>query len=331
MYTARLVFQDGKHCDVPVAAEQTLLEAAVAAGAPLRNDCWSGSCGSCLVRVPAGTETADEDATVLTAAERAAGLRTACTTRLRSDASFQLPYPYTPAPSEPARHRALVSRLEPLSAGVTRLTLRLDEAEDFRFRAGQYLRLRPPGARQTRAYSIANAPASGSEVELLIRHVPGGLVTGWLESTAQAGEQVALHGPLGAFGLDCSATRHVFIAGGTGLAPMLSMLRELGDGQGDALLCFGCSRPERLFYVEELLAMAAARPWLDLRIRCSGGATLPVRSGRLVESVTADDLSSGTAAYLCGPPGMVEAASARLVSCGLDPAAIRSERFVSSA
>src|SRR5690606_28007072 len=153
-------------------------------------------CGSCVARCVSGAvSVADDRPLPIDPEELADGFCPTCLTRLASDVRLVLPYPLGEAPPAPGRQRARVAGVERLARTVSRLWLELDEAAGFAFQPGQYLRLRVPGVRAPRAYSIASTRADLPRVELLIRHVPGGEVTRWLESTARTGDMVGLHGP----------------------------------------------------------------------------------------------------------------------------------------
>jgi len=326
MFRATLGFQDGGSFQLDVQPGQTIVEAALEAEAPLRSDCMTGKCGSCIGRCADGRvvrETADQS--VVSPEEEASGIYPTCLTRLESDARFEFDYPLSPRPSDPARHRGELVAIDRLAASVSRLTIRLEEPDAFRFQPGQYLRLRPPGLRVARAYSIASSPAGLPLVELLIRHVPGGQVTGWLEGAAAPGALLTLQGPLGGFALDDRAARAVFVAGGTGLAPALAMIRA-NARRMPMLLCFGCTRREELFLHEELRALEAATPGLEIRIALMEGAAGDVREGTAV-ALLAREPVEGASYHLCGPPGMVDAARAVLRAEGVSHHQIRAERF----
>ncbi|MDV3455371.1 2Fe-2S iron-sulfur cluster binding domain-containing protein [Sphingomonas sp. HF-S4] len=327
MFRATLQFQDGGSFELAVPDGQTLVEAAIEADAPLRSDCMSGTCGSCIARCAEGRVAREVmEMPIVSADEAAAGIYPTCLTRLESDARFELDYPLAPRPSDPGRHRGELLAIDRLAASVSRLTIRLESPEDFRFQPGQYLRLRPPGLRAARAYSIASAPGALPLVELLIRHVPGGQVSDWLESEAAVpGATMTLQGPLGGFALDDRATRAVFVAGGTGLAPSLAMIRA-NAGRMPMLLCFGCTRREELFLHEELRALEAGTPGLEVRIALMEGAAGDVREGTAV-ALLAGDPVAGASYHLCGPPGMVDAARVVLRAEGVAPERIRAERF----
>lgn len=327
MYRATLQFQDGGTYELEVGAEQTLVEAALEADAPLRSDCMSGSCGSCIARCAGGTVLRDAmEKPIVSAEEAAIGIYPTCLTRLRSNAHFELDYPLDPRPSDPGRRRGELVAVDRLAASVSRLIIRLENPESFHFQPGQYVRLRPPGLRVARAYSIASAPAALPLLELLIRHVPGGQVSGWLQSDGAAqGATMTLQGPLGGFAFDNRASRAVFVAGGTGLAPSLAMIRA-NDGLMPMLLCFGCTRREELFLHEELRALEASTPDLEVRISLMEGAAGDLREGTAV-ALLAGDPVEGASYHLCGPPAMVDAARAVLRAEGVAPERIRAERF----
>jgi benzoate/toluate 1,2-dioxygenase reductase subunit len=330
MHSAHFRFADGKALTLPVAPGQTVLEAAMEIDAPLRYDCASGSCGACVAQLCSGETECDADGpSPLSKAEAAAGLRATCMTRLRGDATFDLPYALEPLPSAPSRRSARVVSVDRVAANVHRLVLRLEGDDDFAFQSGQYVRMRPPGARQARAYSIASAPADTGRLEFLIRHVPDGMMSTWLATSAKVDDKVALQGPLGAFAHDPRAARHVFLAGGTGLAPAVSILRALGSAAGPSLLCFGCATPDDLFYEAELAAMIQDIPGLEVRLAVMGGEPGDrARLGTALSLLTADDVSPDAAYYLCGPPPMIEASQAWLAAQGVSPGAIRCERYI---
>lgn len=326
MYGVRIRFADGHDLAFEVAPEQTVLEAAMQIDAPLRYDCASGNCGACIAQVAEGeTIFAPDGPSPISLAEAQAGLRPTCQTRLASAAVFDLPYALYPQPSAASRHGTLVRVVERVSASVFRLSL--ERPEEFSFQAGQYVRLRPPGARSARAYSISSAPDDASQLEFLIREVPGGMVSTWLAQSAGAGDRVTIQGPLGAFAFDGRSRDHVFIVGGTGLAPALSMLRDMGEAR--ATLCFGVNSEADLFLEQELSALAANGH--EVRMAVNGGEPGPGRTlGTAVSLLRPGDVAPGRAYYLCGPPPMVEAARESLMAQGVAANLIRSERYLPS-
>jgi benzoate/toluate 1,2-dioxygenase reductase subunit len=172
-------------------------------------------------------------------------------------------------------------------------------------------------------------------LEFLVRLIPGGVMSEYLRTAPRAGDTLEVEGPRGAFVLRQHRGRHVFVAAGTGLAPIFSMLDALRRRPGPrtpTFLSFGCSTEEDLFYRDEL----EIRQWWtpELRLRLSGGRDVDAASGLFrgnpVEGIAAEDVAGAAAAYLCGPPAMIEAARHRLVEFGLNPERIYAERFTAS-
>jgi len=328
MHRAKLIFQDGAELTVPVGSGQTLLEGALSLDAPLRYDCCAGTCGSCVVQCLAGDARVDmANRLPVSAEELAAGFRPACLTRLASDATFELPYPSRFPPSEPSKHIAHIVGIKRAAHSVVLLTLKLDRPDAFQFHSGQYVRLAAPSAGEARAYSIASTPAALPLIEMMVRLVANGKTSQWLEHTAKIGDRVRIQAPMGSFCLDERAQRHVFIAGGTGLSPVLSMIRSLRGRAQPALLCFGCTRRGELFYEEELASLARTMPEIEVRIAVMEGAEGNLHTGTAVSLLRQEDFDANTASYLCGPPPMVNAARAALLGFGVAAEAIRAERF----
>ena len=327
MFKAVLRFQDEARLELDVAVDESVVDAAMRADIPLRYDCTTGECGACLGYCRTPNAATGERAAIVTEAEAAEGLVATCQTRLTGDAEFSFDYPLVPLPSEPMRLRASVASHERLCDTVSRLVLALDDPEDFRFQPGQYLRLRPPGLKVARAYSIASSMDDLPNIELLIRHLDGGAVSAWLAADAAPGDRVVLQAPLGGFAPDTRAARQIFIAGGTGLAPMLAMIRAQRDTGRDLLLCFGCTRAEELFYHDELVTLAASVPGLEVRVALMEGARGTIREGTALALLAAEDLVPGAVCHLCGPPAIVDAARAFLRDHGVGQHSIRAERF----
>ncbi len=165
-------------------------------------------------------------------------------------------------------------------------------------------------ARRRRAFSLANSPAQDSLIELFVKRLPGGLFARYLES-ARLGEVIRLHGPLGSLRVRPSYRKLIMIAGGSGLAPMLSMLTDLAE-RGDqraAWLFFGARTTSELYHLDRIGALAASSA--DLKFVPVVQFPGPAWSGEtgLVTDAVARRLPSlrGFDAYLCGPPPMVAA------------------------
>ncbi|QHY93763.1 Methane monooxygenase component C [Streptomyces sp. S4.7] len=201
--------------------------------------------------------------------------------------------------------------------------------------AGQHVDVRltaEDGYSTQRSYSLASAP-DGQRVELTVQRVPDGEVSPYLMDDLEPGHLVELRGPVGGWFVWRPEQReHVLlVAGGSGLVPLMSMVRVRGavDGRAPFRLLYSVREPDDRLYVPELLRGAPGLGTAYLYTRAA-----PPEHPRPVGRLSADDLvRSGWPAdlrpmcYVCGPTGFVEAAASLLTGLGHAPERIRTERF----
>lgn len=333
-----LRFQDGVEKQVSVANGQTILDAAKSSGIRLVHQCLTGSCGTCVGKVVCGdVRMATDRGTSLLPSEHAEGLRLTCTSFADSDSVVAFDYASTLLDEPgPQLYQAVVSEKEWVASNVVKLSLQLPDGAEFDFRSGQYVRLHVPGTDAWRSYSMASTVEDLPRVDLLLRVLDDGVMSSYLRDRCQVGDQMEMEGPYGMFYWRPTKAQHIMIAGGTGLAPMLAMLDEVRNMSGKkpkVLLSFGCATEENLFCVEELEVRGAWIPTLTTRVAVSQpGAGYTGLVGNPVNVITAADIVDPEAvAYLCGPPGMIEAARAHLESIGVKRDNIYAEHFSASA
>ena len=328
-------FSDGVEQALDVAPGQLVLDAAIDAGLAVAYQCRSGSCTSCIAHLSAGKADMRPGSSSLMPSEKAAGQRLLCLTEAQSDCAFELPYDSTSVGTATRAH-AFINAVERLASDVVRLELELADGYWLDFKPGQFIQLAIPGTDQSRSYSIASTPADLPKIELLIRLLPDGLTSNWLRDHAKADDAVILEGPYGSFFLrPAPATApQLMIAGGTGLAPMLSMIDTLRAKPGKKpriILSFGCATPDALFHQEPLELRSQWMPSLETRISVDRGEPPEgVRLGNPVTAMLETPLDPASLAYLCGPPAMVAAARDALIAAGLAPENIHAEQFVAS-
>lgn len=327
-------FSDEVEHVVQVSPDGNVLEAALSAQVPILNQCHSGTCGSCMGRLLKGDLQMPRGvATSLLKSEHDEGLRLMCVCQARADSVIAFDYPGTM--SAPGLANAFVDAIEWLAPDVARLRLELAEGEWVDFSPGQFLRIEVPGSGQWRTYSMASTPDELPKLNFLIRCLADGVMSNYLRDQAAVDDVIKVEGAFGSFFLrDDMAAPHVMIAGGTGLAPMLSMadvIRQKSGKKPNTLLSFGCVDEASLFAVEDLELRAF---WMrDLEVRISldqGSDSGDYRVGNPVEAITVDDVCRDTVAYVCGPPGMINAAFKHLQDIGVQPANIHAEQFVPS-
>lgn len=334
-FHATLHFSDHETREIDVNDGETVLEAALRSGHNLVHQCKVGTCATCVGFLRSGqADMPDGQISVLTKAEKEAGARLVCRTYLTSDAEVDLEYPSALLEANPPQlFRAKIARLDWVAENVVEMTCQLPKNIKFGFTAGQYCRIKVPGTDQWRSYSMASGEHERFKLTFLLRVLPDGVMSNYLR-TARVGEVLELEGPLGGFVLEPESRPTILMAGGTGLAPMLSMLDRLRTVQPRPriLLLFSCKSAEVLFHTEELAARTTFMPNLEVRVRIRDNSQRPeIEVGNALEALRDDDVADGTVAYLCGPPGMIHAATERLTALGVPLHDVRSEQFIESA
>lgn len=272
--------------------------------------------------------------------DRASGWVLACTATPMSDCTvdvgeMDLSFEEFEAGDRVRSYECEVESKVSLTDDIRVLRLRVTESNAFKFVAGQFVNLRIPGTSQFRSYSMANSPSEDGIVELIIRLMPGGAFSSHLESHLRVGDRLSFDGPHGQLKIRLSHRPIVAIAGGSGMAPMLSMLTELAEKQNSRKVTFffGARRMQDLYYIERLEELRQRMPSLELVFAVAEGA--PADWGGVSGTVT-DAVSErmerleGHDAYLCGPPGMVEAARKLLLGGGVRQKNIYLDAFVPS-
>jgi NAD(P)H-flavin reductase/ferredoxin len=314
------------------AGGESVLDAAARAGIELPYSCRKGVCGNCAGSVVQG-EVAPTGHGAIVNETCLPGQVLFCMCAPRGDIEIAPVSVRRIDPAARKRFTAKVFRNELAAPDVSVLQLRLPAGQRAKFRAGQYLQLSLPDG-STRSYSMANAPHESDAVTLHVRHVPGGAFSARLPRLA-AGELLDIELPFGAFSLREEQARPVvFVAGGTGFAPVKSIL--------DDMLKRRIDRPVTLIWAARqadgiYLRAAVARwqkQWPAMRfvsaLSDDGAAAADDFAGRADEALRAacPDLR-GHELYCCGSPGMVNAVrDVALRECGLDAADFHSDVFV---
>jgi phenol/toluene 2-monooxygenase (NADH) P5/A5 len=321
--------------------DQTVLDACLRAGIWLPHACCHGLCATCKVQVVEGeVDHGEASDFALMDFERDEGKTLACCARLQSDVTIEADIDEEPdARNIPVSDfHGTVSRIEQLTPTIKGLFITLDRPLDFQ--AGQYVNLdiaAEPG--MSRAFSLASAPSGGCEVELNIRHVPGGRGTTWVHESLRAGDTVKLSGPYGRFFVRESAQKPlIFMAGGSGLSSPRSMILDLlARGCAQPLtLVYGARNRTELYYHDDFVRLAAAHANFSYVPALSdepAGSDWTGFRGFAHEAALArfrEDFR-GHQAYLCGPPVMIDACINALMQGRLFERDIFTEKFFSAA
>ncbi|MGC8467223.1 MAG: 2Fe-2S iron-sulfur cluster-binding protein [Acidithiobacillus sp.] len=312
-----------------VREDQTIVAAALEQGVAIHHGCGNGSCGDCKGQILSGEGIQlPFMPLLLTPEERAANQAILCKLQPRSAMHIA-----AQVDTSADVWTATVLSLHPLSATVMELCLQCDRP--YPFRVGQYARIAVPGAAgQWRSYSMASLPDEAL-LRFHIRAVSGGVFSSWLFERARPGDQLQLGPAQGTFTLQQEVERPMLlVAAGTGLAPIEALIHERLRLPWTAPihLFFGSRRAADLYHLDYLQELTRNRPELHLEICCSDPAVTGLGGPRRLLPTVADHGPwSDHEVYLCGSPGMIEAAVDLLLSHGLPHARIHFDSFTPSA
>jgi len=298
---------------ITVAADRPILESALSAGLNLPHSCKSGHCASCRVQLRIGqVEYPNGLPLGVTAEEAAAGKILLCQARARSDLVVQARLIASVTDVEIKTLPCRIARVTPLAPDVMQVFLRLPVVERLEFHPGQYLDILLDGGRR-RSFSIASPPHDSDLIELHVRRVPGGGFTDGLWSSTGVGSLLRIEGPIGQFVYREGSAPMLMIAGGTGFAPLKSMLRHVLERGIDRPihLYWGARQAQDLY--EEALVLEWIRRYPQLRFTAvlSEATGTDYRAGWVHEAVLADYPNiESFEVYAAGPPAMIEAIKA---------------------
>ena len=312
------------------AETMSILDAARTQGIVLEHSCRNARCGICKTPVLRGETLVLRAEESLTDAERDQGLILSCCRAAASDIELGVEdlgrLAELPVRTVPCR----IATLERLSPTVMRIVLRMPPTADFRYLPGQYVDVILRGER--RSYSIAGLSAAGGLIELHVKRFEGGLFSRYWFEEAAANDLLRLEGPLGTFFLrDVAASSLVFLATGTGIAPVKAMIEEMAAEPmlvaGKVVRIYWGNREVRDFYWRPDPAMTGVRFERVL----SGDAPWSERRGHVQQALLADmDDLSDCVVYACGSETMINEARALLTRHGLGARRFLSDAFVSS-
>lgn len=310
--------------------DDTLLAAALDQGIPLPYGCRNGACGACKGKVIAGqVDLGSFQPSTLTEEDRARGMALLCTAKACSDLTLEI---RTVDATQPARTLPCrIERMEKLAPDVMALWLKLPANERLAFRPGQYLDFMFKDGKR-RSFSIASTPDEVL-IELHIRHVPGGWFTDQVFSTMKTKDIMRIHGPLGSFWLHESDKPALFLAGGTGFAPIKAILgHAIAQGiERQMILYWGARTRADLYQAEVPSAWQSTHANVRF-IPVLSAPTIeeawPGRTGFVHAAILQDfpDLS-GVEVYACGSPPMIEAAQQSFRTHGLPEDAFYADSF----
>lgn len=314
---------------------RTILETALDKGVEFPNSCRVGGCGTCRCRLVEGDVKQRTDSSyVLSAEEISSGWILGCQSVPRSArVVVEVPDLGDPSTLHPTvTTRATIASLRPLTHDITELTVTLDKA--LTFTSGQNAELSVSDVTDSpRSYSFArwSGPGPSSTAVFHVRRVSGGVFTTWLHDTAHPGDFLHLTGPKGSFSLRPGTGPMLFIAGGSGLAPILAMLEQAHAENitREARLLYGARTQRDLYALSQLTELSRQWPsrfeFVPILSEEPSDSGWSGQRGLVTDAITPSLLDH--TAWLCGPPAMIDAAVAKLTTVGLPPERVFTDRF----
>ncbi len=294
-----------------------------------------GTCGLCKLKVLEGAgPLLPTEEPYLDAQERESNVRLACQVKVRNDLEIEIPKELMSIREYSCRCTKIVD----LTHDMKLFRLELDEPATMDYIPGQYIQLGTPPYEKSkqevyRAYSIASDPAEKGVVELIIRLVPGGICTTYCFEHLQEGEEMKLNGPYGDFRLSDTQAPMIFIAGGSGMAPIKCLLHHMKNSgsQREAVYYFGANVVKELCLTDLMQRFESELANFRFVPVVAGGAEDPEwkgETGLVTEAVKrAYSDASQHEAYLCGSPGMIDASVKVLMDLGMPETNIFYDKF----
>jgi propane monooxygenase reductase component len=330
--------------DIEADEDETILDAAFRQGVMLMHGCKEGQCSSCKSFLLDGDFQMDRYSTfALADYESEEGYVLLCRGHAYSDLEIELinydedmirsGLPVVTAKTNvesitELTHDISLLRLKPINGSAD---------SGLRFHPGQYLDITIPGTAEHRSFSMANISVSQGFLEFIIKRYPGGKFSGLLEGNLSPGDPLDVTGPYGAFTLRVTSDRRVvFVGGGAGMAPILSLLRQMAESgnEREVVYYYGARTEKDLFHHEELAEIRGRLPQFGyvpcLSENAPGDWT--GETGLVTEVLERrEDRLADCDVYLCGPPPMIDAALPLLESMGVPNEQIYYDRFTITA
>ncbi len=284
-----------------------------------------GSCGACKCTViEGGGPILPTEKPFFTAKELAENNRLACQVKVKNNIKIEIPEEIFNI----RKFKSKVAKIEDYTYDIKGLTFDLISPSEIDFKAGQYVQLRSPKYAKvresvTRAYSISSKPSLKNQLQLIIRRVPEGICTSWVHDFLKEGQDVEITGPYGDFFIRDTKADIIFVAGGSGKAPIKSMLEDLAEKGCDRKMSyfFGARTTKDLYLTEYIESFSKVFPdftYYPVLSHAEPEENWQGKTGFVMPYFPeAIRDPKNTEAYLCGSPGMIAAVTKGLKDLGV--------------
>lgn len=295
-----------------------------------------GTCGLCKLKIhEGGGVLLPTEEPFLEKDERESNVRLSCQVKVRNDMKIEIPEELFNI----REFTATCSMIRDLTHDIKLFRFELIEPAEIKYTPGHYVQLRVPkyGKNKeevSRAYSIASDPAQKNIIDVIIRLVPGGICTTWCFEYLKEGDKVEMTGPYGDFRLTDTDEKMIFIAGGSGMAPFVSMLHDMRNTGNTrrASYYFGANKVHELFFLDEMKQFEQELEnftFTPVVFKPDDGEQWDGEQGLVTEAVGRNEKDASTCeGYLCGSPGMIDASIKVLTEeLGMDNNKIYYDKF----
>lgn len=332
-YKVALQFEDGVTRFIGVNNGETLSDAAYRQKINIPLDCRDGACGTCRCHYEAGSFDMPEDSYIedaLSPEDAEQGYVLACQCRPTSDSVVQILASSEVCKTQIHKYEGTLRDVKKHSDSTITFDIELNEGQpDIHFLAGQYVNVDIPNTNQHRSYSFSSKPSSRI-TSFVVRNVPNGQMSAFLSETAKVGDKMSFTGPFGSFYLRPITRPTLMLAGGTGIAPFMSMLQVMDEQGSDhpVRMVFGVTNDMDFVAIDKLDEFKQKHDWFDYRTVVAHPDSTHERKGYVTGHVDKEWLNNGNVdIYLCGPVAMVDAVRSWLDSENIQPNNFLFEKF----
>lgn len=325
-----------KDKEVEVQGGDTLLSSLIENEIFIPSACGGkGTCGYCKCKViEGGGEILDTEITLVTPEEAKDNVRLSCQVKVKQDLKIEIPEEYLSL----RQYYTKVESIVDVTDKIKHLTLKLPEGEEMDFKAGQYVQILAPEYSESdeevyRAYSICSSPTVKDRIELFIGYIPEGVATTYVHFHLQEGQELEVIGPFGDFFYQDTDREMVLSGIGTGMAPIMSILRYMRDHKihRKARFFFSARNKSDFYMMEELEEIQKEIPEIEYYFsltRPDDSDNWDGLTGRVTDTIPQiiED-ASNMEAYLCGNNAMIDAVVKTLKEKGMPEENIFYDKF----